>query len=247
MTRTWSGLTVALLSVTVSASFAAEGAQPTSAASKNQSQPRITSQVDVHPMAPLTDREEVEVSFAAGRILKHIAQARQAIGQKKNDAAASHIAQGLKLVAIIESVLPHAKVKAEIKSGDLVYTDEDDVTARYITLFDELERRDIISPVMQAKKEAEQKHSQGNASAPSRAPVPIAVSRADIAYSSAKLDIVSPRRRPSTRSKTWRWVNPKPPTRRSWQSSLTVSCSSMKKSKCRLRKSRITSNSPRPS
>ena len=48
---------------------------------------------------------------------------------------------------------------------------------------------------MQAKKEAEQKHSQGNAALRRGSPsVPIAVSRADIAYSIARVDIVLIRR-----------------------------------------------------
>jgi len=175
--------------LTATAAFAADSPKSESASKKKEQPARISSKVDVQPAAPLTDKEAGEVSFAAGRILKHISQARHAIREKKKDEAAAHVAQGLKLVAIIDGVLPHSKVKAEIKSGDLVYTDEDDVAPRYVMLFDELERRDIISPIVQAKKEAERKQDHGKAAAAKEAPGALAVSHVDIVYSTAKFDI----------------------------------------------------------
>lgn len=189
MTRSMSRTAVALLCVMATAAFAADPPKSDSTSKKKEPPARISSKVDVQPTGSLTDKEEKEVSFSAGRILKHVSQARHAIREKKKDEAATHVAQGLKLVAIIDSVLPHSKVQAEIKSGDLVYTDEDDVTPRYVTLFDELERRDIISPIVQAKKEAEHKQSQGRESAAKESPGAVAVSHADIAYSTVKLDL----------------------------------------------------------
>ena len=187
--KSWS--VIALLCLTATATFAADPAKSESSSKKKEQPPRISSKVDVQPAAALTDKEASEVSLAAGRILKHISQARNAIRDKKKEEAAVHVAQGLKLVTMIDSVLPHSKVKTEIKSGDLVYTDEDDLAARYVTLFDELERRDIISPVVQAKKEAEHKHQQkhGKEAAATQAPAALAVTHADIIYSTAKLDI----------------------------------------------------------
>lgn len=142
---------------------AKEGEQPAkkadaSSADQNKAS-RITSKVDVSPVDTLTDEESREVSFAAGRILKHIAQARAAIAVDHKDDARKHVDQGLKLIEIIESVLPHYSVKTEIRSGDLVYTDHDEITPTYVTLFDELERRDIITPVLRAKSDVKQKSS----------------------------------------------------------------------------------------
>ena len=86
MTRTWSGLTVALLSEKSStASFAAEGTQHFRG-KKNQSQPRITSQERRRPSDGAADRPRgVEVSCPRppGAELKHIAEARQAIGKRR--------------------------------------------------------------------------------------------------------------------------------------------------------------------
>lgn len=182
---------VALFCVTATASFAADSPKSESTSKRKEHPSRISSKVEVQRAAALTDAEAVEVSFTAGRILKHISQARHAIRDKKKDEAAAHVAQSLKLIAIIDSVLPHSNVKTEIKSGDLVYTDDDDVTPRYVTLFDELERRDIISPIVQARKEVEHKHLQnhGKEAATKKALEALAVSHADIAYSAVKLDI----------------------------------------------------------
>lgn len=189
MSHPMSRSVVALFCLTATAAFAADPPKSGAASKKKEQPTRISSTVDVLPSAALSDKEASDVSFAAGRILKHISQARNAIREKSATEAAAHVDQGLKLIAIIESVLPHSVVKTEIKSGDLIYTDEDDVTARYVTLFDELERRDIISPIVQAKKEAEHKQSRGKEPAAKEAPGALAVIHADIVYSTAKLDI----------------------------------------------------------
>ena len=181
----------AVLFLTATAALAADSPSSESAAKKKEPPSRISSNVDVHPTVALTNKEASELSFAAGRILKHVAQARHAFEEKKKDVAAGHIDQGLKLITIIDNLLPHTKVKTEIKSGDLVYNDEDDVTPRYLTIFDELERRDIISPIVQAKKEAERNPppSQGKESTANKTHPALGIIRADIVYSTAKLDI----------------------------------------------------------
>jgi hypothetical protein len=183
-----SSLTAAFCLTAVSI-FAADKSEH--ASKKKETPSRILSKVEVQSAAALSEEEAEQVSFAAGRILKHIAQARDAIREGKKDAATGHVEQGLKLVTIIDSVLPHHKVKTEIKSGELLYKDEDDVAPRYVTLFDELERRDIISPVWQAKKEAARPGARGDAAQPDtdKPPEGIVVTRADMAYSAAKLDV----------------------------------------------------------
>lgn len=153
---------------------------------------RISSTVDVQPSASLTDEESYQISFAAGRILKHVAQAREAIHEKKKDDVVNHVDQCLKLIAIIDGVLPQYKVKTEIKSAEQAYSDEDNVKPRYVTLFDELERRDIISPIKQAKQEAQEKHTkdQGIDRSEDKGPAPVAVSHVDVNHTSAKLDLL---------------------------------------------------------
>lgn len=153
--------------------------------------PRIASTVDARATATLTDEEATQVSFAAGRVLKHISQSRDSIHEKKEVDASRHVEQGLKLLAIMDSVLPHYKVKTEIKAGEHAYLDEDDVSPRYVTLFDELERRDIISPIAQAKKESQLQPAKGQhaGNGSNQPPIPVAVSHVDLNYSTVKLDI----------------------------------------------------------
>lgn len=177
--------------------LAAEPPRSDSGSKKKEAPLRIASKVEVEPVAALTDKEAAEISFAAGRILKHVAQARDAIHDGKRDEAAAHVDQGLKLVAIIGNVLPHYTVKTKISSGDLTYADEDEVTPRYVTLFDELERRDIISPVVQAKHEARRRQHQPGRhsdSAAKQEPAHLAVTHVDVTYSATKLDLELARR-----------------------------------------------------
>jgi len=188
-----SGFTTFIFAATVA--FAADTPKSDSP-KKHDSPARISSNVAVNAASNLSAKEANELSFAAGRILKHVAQARHSLADKKKDDAARHVEQGVKLIAIIDHVLPHSKVKTEIKSGDLVYSDEDDVAPRYLVIFDELERRDIISPIVQAKKEAEPAPlpDQAKSATPKDTPTQVAVSYADLVYSSARLDIELARR-----------------------------------------------------
>ncbi len=181
----------AILCLAATVTLAAESPSSDSDTKKKEPPPRISSNVNVHSPAALTIKEARELSFAAGRILKHVAQARHAIDEKKTDVAVSHIDQGLKLITIIDSLLPHTNVKTEIKSGNLVYNDDDDVTPRYLTIFDELERRDMISPIVQAKKQAEQTvpPNKEKDSAATKAHPALGITHADVVYSAAKLDI----------------------------------------------------------
>ena len=164
---------------------------------KDKGQPsRIISKVDVKPNTAATEAEAREVSFAAGRILKHIVQARDAIRDDKKDLASSHVEQSLKLEEIIEGVMPRYLVKTEINSGKLAYCDEEEVMPRYIMLFDELERHDIISPVAQAKLESQAQSSTNERKEPAKLETngkptnAVAVSHADMRHTSARLDIV---------------------------------------------------------
>lgn len=144
--------------------------------------------VEVQPAAKLSDQDISQISLAAGRVLKHVSQARDAIHDKKPDQAAKHVEQGLKLLAIIDNVLPHHKIQTNIVSGELAYHDEDVLTPRYVTIFDELDRYDVISPIAQMKSESEAKlpMKSGTASPPGA----VAVTHAEARYTAVRLDLI---------------------------------------------------------
>ena len=159
---------------------------------KSEKGSRISSKVDVESVAHLSDAEAREVSFATGRILKHVAQAREALAEKHMEDATRHVDQGLKLMKIIDTVLPHFKVKTQISSGDISYADEDDVTPRFVTLFEEIDRHDVISPVIKAKQDAAKKSDQVTPAKEGEAKgsvIPVVVSHADVTYTSVRLDV----------------------------------------------------------
>ncbi len=166
-------------------------------AEKTEKPLRIVSKIDVEPVAHLSDSETREVSFASGRILKHVAQARDAIAENHKQDAVRHVEQAVKLMKIVDGLLPHYKVKTQITSGDVCYLDEDDVTPRYVTLFEDIDRRDVISPVIRAKHEAGLKVDPTTAPKDQNgklAPVPLVVTRADVTYTLVKLDVDLARR-----------------------------------------------------
>ena len=156
----------------------------------NKTRPRITAKTEVYPMAKLTDEESRSISIAAGRVLKHAAQAMEALVDEKKDEALKHIDKGLTLLRIIENAVPRYKVKAEIKSGDITYKDEDEVSQRLVTIFDELEDFDIITPAIQAKKAKKYADRTGKSKKEKKAAVSDApvVAYAGIEYTAMKLD-----------------------------------------------------------
>ncbi len=187
-----------MLALVVGSAGAALAADATPSASQ-PNQPadssRISSKTTVERISRLSARESQELSFAAARVLKHVAQARAALAENKPERAQEHVGQGLKLVAIIDRVLPREKMKTSITAGELVYSDEDEFTPEFITVFEELERRDIVTPILQAKQEVAQQIAPK--SADGKAPAgegPLYVSQADINYTSLKLDVDAARR-----------------------------------------------------
>jgi hypothetical protein len=138
-----------VLTAVVTFSFTAQAVEKTN--------PKITVNSNVQPVATLTDKEALAVSFAAGRVLQHVENARLAILDKKTDKALRQVEQGLKLVSIIENTVPKLKVTTDIKSGNISYRNEDEVAQRYVNVFNESYVEDIIMPVVQAKKEGKGK------------------------------------------------------------------------------------------
>jgi hypothetical protein len=109
---------------------------------------------------PLTDEEMRAVSFSAGRILKHVDQALQAIAKQDKSTALTHIDKGLTLAGIIEQSLPLTTVKSTIKAGKLQYSDEDKVRSLTVPIYQELYTVYILEPVVAAKKATAAKASK---------------------------------------------------------------------------------------
>jgi YfdX protein len=116
---------------------------------------RITADTKVERLGPpLTDEEMRTISFSAGRILKHVDQARQAIAKKDKSTAITQIDKGLTLAKIIEQSIPPTTVKSTIKAGTLEYWDEDKVKSLTVPIYQELDTISILKPVVAAKKKA---------------------------------------------------------------------------------------------
>jgi len=130
---------------------------------------RITAETDIQPLVTLTDQESQAISLAAGRILLHADNARMAIAAKDKKTAMKEIEQGLTLVKLVERSLPKYKITTRITTGDMTYSDEDEVSKRFVTVFNEQFIEDVIAPVVQAKSKARTlKGRHGHKSANSR-------------------------------------------------------------------------------
>jgi hypothetical protein len=141
----------------------------------------ISSSVDVTPPpTKLTAEEWRSLSLSASRILKHTDQALTALADKNNEGALTNIGQGLKLVEIINSVLPASKVTTNIKNGALEYKDADDVKPGFVPIYREYDSIDVLSPVTEVK--------QFYASTRQPGTVPD-VAYAALDYTSVKLDV----------------------------------------------------------
>jgi len=143
---------------------------------------RITSTIDAQPASKLTPEESQAVSVAAGRILKHVNDARVDIDEEKKKEALEDIEQGLTLVKIIEQAVPPIKVKAEIQAGDIKYQHEEEEKQALIPIFEELDQVDVVGSTKGVKKETGSKSGE-------KRPVPRAVTYAGIEFTSLDLNL----------------------------------------------------------
>ena len=143
---------------------------------------RITSTIDAKPTTKLTAEESQAVSVAAGRILKHVNEARVELDEKKNDAALEDIKKGLTLVQIIEQAVPPIKVEADIQAGDLKYHHEEEARQALIPIFDELDQVDVVGPATRVKHEKAQISDE-------KSPGPALVSYSEIEFTSLDLNL----------------------------------------------------------
>lgn len=117
--------------------------------------PRISAHTNTKPVATLSAQESQAVSLAAGRILLHADKARLAIAGEDKETALSEIDQGMTLVKVIQHAMPKYKVTTKIEAGDITYSADDEVSRRYVPIFDEQYIEDVIEPVVQSKKKAQ--------------------------------------------------------------------------------------------
>jgi hypothetical protein len=125
--------------------------------------PRITAAMETKSLATLSPEEDRAVSLAAGRILKHVNQARVALAGKDAKGAKHHVEQGILLVRILEATLPKYTVKMRIAAGQLVYEDHGEEQPLFVPIYDGLEKVSILAPVEAAKEETAKESQSGGA------------------------------------------------------------------------------------
>lgn len=130
----------------------------------------ITAETDIKPLVTLTAKESQAMSLAAGRILLHTDNARVAIAIKDKKTALNEIEQGLIFLKVVEKSMPKYKVTTTIKTGDVTYSDEDEVSTRFVSVFNEQFIEDVITPVMQAKTKKPKSHRHQHGHKAGRSP-----------------------------------------------------------------------------
>jgi hypothetical protein len=118
-----------------------------------QQQAGITADVQVTSQGQLSEEERRALSLAAGRLLKHVHQARQAMNQQQKQQAMGHIDKALTLVQIIESAVPTYQVTARIEAGNTTYEEKEQVKQLMVPIYAELEKVTLMVPLMAAKQE----------------------------------------------------------------------------------------------
>jgi hypothetical protein len=143
-------------------------------------QERISSDVNILPKSKLTNKEKRAISLAAARILTHVNHARVAIRRKDEQTALSHAEKALLLAKIVENATPALQVSSTIKSGDLLYTSNEQVQQLIVPVYTELdETASVAFQVKRAKRESGSIPSESN---------PI-VGDAQLQYTSILLDV----------------------------------------------------------
>jgi hypothetical protein len=142
---------------------------------------RITSKLDTKCTTKLNADEWRALSLAAGRVLMHVDQARMEIAEKKVDPAKEDVKKGLTLIQIIEKAAPEYDVSAEIRSGDLVYKDQEETTGGLIPIYEELDKVDLVGPIARARQENNKRAIAGGA-----API---VTASALEFTSLDLDV----------------------------------------------------------
>lgn len=147
----------------------------------------ITSKVDVTPPTNHLNGDEWRaISLSAGRILKHVDQAINALADKQNGVATANIDKGLTLVKIVDGILPPTVVTTKITGAGLTYQDEDPIKPSFVPIYREYDQVDIVSPVTAQKQQAATAPAAKAANA--KTPAPASKSASALQYSYAGVD-----------------------------------------------------------
>jgi hypothetical protein len=122
-------------------------ASPVSAANLNE-------EVTVTPAKTITPKEEATLSAAGVKVLRHIAQARADIRNKKIDEARTQLGQTQKLLDIIQAALPTSEVKDRIwiAKKHLEYENTEEVLPDLLPIYTSLDELTDCMPVEAAKE-----------------------------------------------------------------------------------------------
>ena len=122
----------------------------------------IQEQVSVKPEKTISPQEEAVISSAGAKVLRHIAQARADIHNKDIEGAKTSLGQAEKLLDIIQTSVPTAKIKDQIwvAKKHLEYEDTQEVLPDLIPIYASMDELVDTMPVEAAKKHLDQAKEQ---------------------------------------------------------------------------------------
>lgn len=134
-----------------------QGSQQQATASNIQ----FDSQVQLERGLSASDRKAV--AQAAGLLLMHVNNAREAIDNNSTDSASQHVDKALTLARIIEENAPVYRVETSISSGNNQYQSSDRIHSSIVPVYTELERWTLLGPIAKAKSQgtSESKEQSG--------------------------------------------------------------------------------------
>lgn len=113
----------------------------------------INEKVTVSPVKSISPREESIISSAGTKVLRHIAQARADIHNKKTKQASEQLSKAKTLLDIIQNALPTTQVKDRIwiAKKHLEYEDTKNVLPDLVPIFSSLDELVDVMPVKNAR------------------------------------------------------------------------------------------------
>jgi len=120
----------------------------------NTANAAIKEQVSVSPVKTISVQDEQNISSAATKVLRHIAQARADLKNKDGDAAKAQLDKAGTLLKIIEASMPVNQVKDRIwiAKKHLEYEDSQDVIPDLVPIYSSLDELVDFMPVDMAKQ-----------------------------------------------------------------------------------------------
>lgn len=113
-------------------------------------EPRISATIESSPVATMTADEKRALSIAAGRILRHVYDAKVELEEKEQKMAAGEIAKAIELVGIIEAAVPDTETRYRISAGEKTYEDSEIAAPEIVPIYSELDRVSLSAPLQAA-------------------------------------------------------------------------------------------------